>query len=56
MIHHLARGTSLAGLASLRPVRGNFIRPLLCLERTEIEKELERRKIAWCDGQHQWSG
>lgn len=49
MIHHLARGTSLAGLASLRPVRGNFIRPLLCLERTEIEKELERRKIAWCD-------
>lgn len=49
MIHHLARGTSLAGLASLRPVRGNFIRPLLCLERTEIEKELERRKIVWCD-------
>lgn len=49
MMHHLARGTSLAGLASLRPVRGNFIRPLLCLERTEIEKELERRKIAWCD-------
>lgn len=49
MIHHLARGTSLAGLASLRPVRGNFIRPLLCLERAEIEKELERRKIAWCD-------
>ena len=49
MIHHLARGTSLAGLASLRPVRGNFIRPLLCLERAEIEKELERRKIVWCD-------
>lgn len=49
MIHHLARGTSLTGLASLRPVRGNVIRPLLCLERKEIEDELKRRGLAWCE-------
>lgn len=49
MIHHLARGTSLSGLASLRPVRGTVIRPLLCLERAEIEAELARRGIAWCE-------
>lgn len=49
MLHHLARGTSLTGLASLRPVRGNVIRPLLCLERREIEDELKRRGLGWCE-------
>lgn len=47
MLHHLARGTSLTGLASLRPVRENVIRPLLCLERNEIESELRKRGISW---------
>ena len=49
MLHHLARGTSLTGLASLRPVRENIIRPLLCLERGEIEQELKRRGLSWCE-------
>ena len=49
MLHHLARGTSLAGLASLRPVRGNVIRPLLCVGRKEIRQELERWKCSWCE-------
>ena len=49
MLHHLARGTSLAGLASLRPVRGNVIRPLLCVGRKEIRQELESRKCSWCE-------
>lgn len=49
MLHHLARGTSLAGLASLRPVRGNVIRPLLCVGRREIRQELERRGFSWCE-------
>ena len=49
MLHHLARGTSLAGLASLRPVRGNVIRPVLCVGRKEIRQELERRKCSWCE-------
>lgn len=49
MLYHIARGTSLAGLASLRPVRGDTIRPLLCLSRDEIEQELIRRGISWCE-------
>ncbi len=49
MIHHLARGTSLSGLAALRPVRGRMVRPLLCLERREIEEELTRRDLRWCE-------
>lgn len=49
MLHHLARGTSLAGLASLRPVRGNVIRPLLCVGRKEIRQELEKWQCTWCE-------
>ena len=37
MLHHLARGTGLRGLCSLKPVNGEVIRPLLCLERKEID-------------------
>ncbi|WP_461882878.1 tRNA lysidine(34) synthetase TilS [Fusicatenibacter sp.] len=49
MLHHLARGTSLTGLAALRPVRGNVIRPLLCVGRKEIRQELESRQLSWCE-------
>ncbi|MBS6195429.1 MAG: tRNA lysidine(34) synthetase TilS [Clostridiales bacterium] len=47
MIHHLARGTGLAGLCSLKPVSGNRIRPLLCLERGEIETCLRGENREW---------
>ena len=36
MLHHLARGSGIRGLAALKPVNGEFIRPVLCLERDEI--------------------
>ena len=49
MLHHLARGTSLAGLASLRPVRQNVIRPLLCVGREEIRRELKQNNFSWCE-------
>lgn len=47
MIHHMVRGTGIAGLCSLKPVSGNRIRPLLCLTRKEIEHYLIMRKCDW---------
>lgn len=43
MLHHLARGTGLKGLAGLLPEDGFRIRPLLCLEREEIDHYLQER-------------
>lgn len=47
MIHHLARGTGIGGLCALKPVSGNRIRPLLCLEREEIERYLQKGGWRW---------
>lgn len=49
MLFHLFRGSGVKGLASIRPVRDSVIRPILCLERREIEAYLEARGIAWCE-------
>ncbi len=40
LIFNLARGTSPAGLASISPIRGNIIRPLIECTRDEIEEYL----------------
>lgn len=48
MLFNLFRGSGLRGLGSIRPVRDNIIRPLLCLERTEIEAYLKQNKIEFC--------
>ncbi len=37
VLFHLCRGSGVDGLAGIRPVRGNIIRPLLCVGREEIE-------------------
>lgn len=48
MLLNLFRGSGLMGLRSIRPVRGRIVRPLLGLERREIEAYLEQRQINYC--------
>lgn len=45
---NLARGTGIKGMGGIRPVAGNIIRPLLCVERREIEQYLQDRQISYC--------
>lgn len=47
MLFHLFRGSGLKGLCGIRPVRQEIIRPLLCLEREEIEDYLTEKQIPW---------
>ncbi len=47
-LFHLFRGSGLQGLSGIRPVRENIIRPLLCLERSEIEDFLREKDISFC--------
>ena len=47
-LFHLFRGSGIRGLASILPVRDRIIRPLLCLERWEIEKFWQQRGIVYC--------
>ena len=47
MLLHLFRGSGLRGLRGIEPVREDIIRPLLCLERREIEEYLRTRGIVW---------
>ncbi len=48
MLFHLFRGTGLTGLSSIKPLREKVIRPILCLERWEIEAYLESLGVAYC--------
>lgn len=45
---NIARGTGLKGIGGMKPVNGPMIRPLLCVERHEIEGFLRERNIAYC--------
>ena len=46
-LFHLFRGTGLNGLTGIAPVRDSIIRPLLCVEREEIEAWLKERDISY---------
>ncbi len=48
MLFHLFRGSGIQGLSGIAPVRGNIIRPILCLERKEVEAYLESGSVQWC--------
>lgn len=45
ILWNLARGSGLAGLCGIHPVRGNIIRPLLTTSRSEIEEWLVQHQI-----------
>ena len=47
MLHNLARGTGLRGLSGIGAVKEKIIRPLLCLERREIDDYLKVNKIPY---------
>ena len=49
VLMNLFRGSGLKGLGGIRPVRGRVIRPLLCLERDEIEAYLLDCGVFWCE-------
>ena len=46
-IFNFARGTGITGLASIPPVRGKIIRPLIECSRAEIEAFLSQRGVDW---------
>lgn len=48
MLFNLFRGTGITGLASIAPVRGNIVRPLLCVTRQEIEDYLKDIGVPYC--------
>ena len=45
VLHHLARGCGLRGIAGILPVQGRVIRPFLCIERKEIDHYLSENQI-----------
>lgn len=47
MLHHLCRGTGLRGLSSMKAAEGGIIRPVLCLERREIDEYLKERNLPY---------
>ncbi len=47
MLFHLFRGSGLKGLGGIAPVRGEILRPILCLERREVEAYLRSRQTEW---------
>ncbi len=48
ILFHLFRGSGIRGLTGIRPVRDRIIRPILCLERAEIEAFLTENQISYC--------
>jgi tRNA(Ile)-lysidine synthase len=44
---NLLRGTGLKGICGIRPKNGNVVRPLLCVNRKEIEEYLHKQDIEY---------
>jgi len=48
VLMNLTRGTGLKGLGGIRPIQGQFIRPLLCVSREEIEAFMKEIRLSYC--------
>ena len=48
LLMNLARGSGLRGMCGITPVNGIWIRPLLCVKRSQIEEWMERYEIPFC--------
>ena len=48
LLMNLLRGSGLHGAGAIRPVRGDIIRPFLCVSRDEIEKYLKTKRQLFC--------
>ncbi len=48
VLFRLFRGSGIKGLGGIQPVRDDIIRPLLCLERQEIEQYIEKYGLSYC--------
>lgn len=49
ILFRMARGTGIRGIAGMKPVHEDIIRPLLCVSREEIEEYLASKEIAFCE-------
>lgn len=49
MLFHLARGAGAKGLSGIPPRRGNIVRPILTVQRSEIDAYLEQRGISFVE-------
>lgn len=48
VLFQMFRGSSLRGLAGIKPVNDRIIRPLLYVNRQEIEEYLQKRQMTYC--------
>lgn len=51
VLHNLFRGTGLTGLGGMQPVNGRIIRPLLCVDRPQIERFLREQSVTYVTDQ-----
>ncbi|MDO4733380.1 MAG: tRNA lysidine(34) synthetase TilS, partial [Bacillota bacterium] len=56
LLQHLLRGCGTAGLSAISPKEGAIIRPLLCLNRQEIENYAQRNHLEFRQDQSNFSG
>lgn len=49
ILDHLLRGSGLAGLAGMPPVRHTLLRPLLPFSRHQLEVYARRQNLSWCE-------